>query len=245
MDFLEFKLYFRKHSGRFDLVDSLGADTGIGAIVSSSQKYLDSLADITSLHGVVFVDITSGDTSVEIPQAKRVVSAKVKDSAGKTHNMVFYSPTDHGLIQRLGISALINNRYTGDATASRPRFYSVKSPRLVSDSSAGTGASNGYTTGNTGAIKLYFLPESDADYEIIVDGSFYSAALVLDTDSSYWCEVHPELLFSAAMRQLEVIHRNSSGVRDWESAIMTSIVAIDMDGVEQNSTNTTEMESIP
>jgi hypothetical protein len=76
----------------------------------------------------------------------------------------------------------------------------------------------------------------------MINGLFYSAELVNDTDENYWSVAHPMLLYMAAMRQVEVVNRNTQGVRDWENSIMADVKTLGFDLVEEHIAEASEME---
>lgn len=73
-------------------------------------------------------------------------------------------------------------------------------------------------------------------------GIFYSKTLTLETDENYWSVVHPSLLIQAALREIEIFNRNSTGVKDWESAITSTLDGINKDLVEEQITDVDQME---
>jgi hypothetical protein len=75
-----------------------------------------------------------------------------------------------------------------------------------------------------------------------VVGLFYNKELVADTDENYWSAAHSFLLIMAAMRQLEVINRNTQGVNDWEAVILRDMTSIGFDLVEELVAEVDEME---
>lgn len=60
------------------------------------------------------------------------------------------------------------------------------------------------------------------------------ALLSLDTDTNYWSDSHPHLLVNAARRMLEVRHRNTSGVNDWDTIILAEIHLIHANAVRED-----------
>jgi hypothetical protein len=88
---------------------------------------------------------------------------------------------------------------------------------------------------------LLNVPTSE-DMVIQLQGLFYSAELVNDTDENFWSMSHPLLLITAAMRQVEVTMRNTQGVNDWTSAIATEMQQLGFDLVDELIAETSEME---
>ena len=89
---------------------------------------------------------------------------------------------------------------------------------------------------------VLIVPPPDQVLHVEVWGLFYSPALLGDTEKSYWSEAHPEALLMAAYRQLEVVNRNSQGVKDWENSINETLFGIDKDVVEEDISGADQME---
>lgn len=122
-------------------------------------------------------------------------------------------------------------------------MYAVAKLRMVNKTGAGIGAfmdvlADGYQTYNG----IVLMPPSDSTYAIEIEGHFYSATLTNDTDETFWTVQHPTLLYAAVMRELEIIHRNTEGRKDWEAAIQSMMVGLDMDGVAEESSDANVME---
>ncbi|MBU2249637.1 MAG: hypothetical protein KKD77_23015, partial [Gammaproteobacteria bacterium] len=77
---------------------------------------------------------------------------------------------------------------------------------------------------------------------VIINGLFYSAELINDTDENYWSAVHPLLLISAAIRATEIPNRNTQGLNDWTNVIRTDMEHLGFDLVEELIAETSEME---
>jgi hypothetical protein len=89
---------------------------------------------------------------------------------------------------------------------------------------------------------IIFMPPPDEKMMVQVHGLFYSMALVEDTDKNYWSEMHPLLLIMSAQRQIEIVNRNSQGVRDWDASISTELTQIGMDHVDELIAEADQME---
>ena len=82
----------------------------------------------------------------------------------------------------------------------------------------------------------------DEIMSVEIKGLFYQPALVEDTDSNYWTDVHPLLLVASAMRQIEIINRNTQGVNDWDRAIGKQVTDLGMDFIEEQIAETDQMK---
>lgn len=88
---------------------------------------------------------------------------------------------------------------------------------------------------------ILFMPPADTSYDIEVLGRFYSPILT-DSQSSWWLNVHGDLLVLAAMRMLEASYRNTQGVKDWENAMAPMLKAVHDDLAEEESSDVVRME---
>jgi hypothetical protein len=91
------------------------------------------------------------------------------------------------------------------------------------------------TSGNATYNGILLLPPTDQSVMVEVWGNFYSKELVNPSDSNAWTELHPEVAIMAAMMQLEIVNRNSSGVADWIKAIQLHTVEIEKDMIEEDT----------
>ena len=86
------------------------------------------------------------------------------------------------------------------------------------------------------------MPPVSTATTIEVYGSFYTAALSDDTDTSWWSVNHEGLLVLAALHELEVSMRNTAGANDWFVQISRNIHMIDSDLAQAESVDMTEFE---
>jgi len=54
--------------------------------------------------------------------------------------------------------------------------------------------------------------------------------------------VHPDVLIMAAMRHVEIVNRNTQGVRDWDGSIAAAVIGIGKDLVEEEIAEVTQIE---
>ena len=246
MNLLEFRQFFRTTSGRYDLVNSDGSDNGLNTIVNSAQGYLDRLADIPAGEGRLFKEIEAGDYLVKFTRSRSVKEVWIvgEDSDGEISRLPL---TKYTAKELRGVDTLtLESAYVkapSAITQGRPLYYCPLTVRMMKESSGGVGSMmDVLPVGNDEYSGIYLMPPSDADYAVELVGNFYSESLSSDDDETFWTSLHPLTLYAAVMRQLEIIHRNSEGVRDWDSAIAGDVVGIDMDGVAQDISDITKME---
>ena len=246
MNLLQFRQFFRKTSGRYDLVNSDGSDNGANNFINAAQRYLDRLADIPAAKGRLFKEIAAGDYLVKFQLCRAVLEVWCvgTNDAGE---LVRLPLTRYNYSDLRGVDEMtLDEAYVksaADTDQDRPTYYALSTVRMMKESNGGIGSmmdvlADGHQLYNG----IYLMPPADASYVIEIVGNFYSETLSADTDSSYWTEQHSTLLYAATMRQLEIVHRNREGVRDWDDAIGADIVGIDMDGVTQDVSDIEEME---
>lgn len=240
MNLLEFRQYFRTHSGRYDLVDEAGADTGVGPFINAGQRYLDRLADLPRLVSRRFIDIAQGDRVVTFGLARAILEVWVQ-GVSSSGDLVRVE------LEKKGIREL-KTLYPGAPETldqARPIYYALAQTRLTTDdgTSGGMGSfMDVLADGHQTLSGLIFRPPADQGYSLELLGNFYSPTLTLDEDSSYWSEEHPTTLYMATMRQLEAVYRNTEGMRDWDYSIQSELLTLDFDGVAEESADRNEME---
>ena len=87
------------------------------------------------------------------------------------------------------------------------------------------------------------MPPPDGNYYVSILGTFYSPTLSATLSGStwtqtksFWSEVHPDILITAALYKLETFYRNTEGAKDWKSALMIDVADLDKDVADQEST---------
>lgn len=249
MNLLTFRQFFRKHSGRYDLVNADGTDNGVDVLINAGQKYLDRLTDIPGGVGRVFKDVSAGDFLTTFPKCRSI------------HEVWCVGSNDDGDIVRLPMTKAtqselrgVDNKsleeaYTGLASEmdqDRPVYYSPAILRLVTDADGLTGGIGGMmdvmASGYSVSKGIFFMPPADGDYTIEVIGNFYQGDVLDDNDESFWLEDYFMILYMATMREIEILYRNTAGVKDWEAGIQASVTTLDMDGVKEESIDVDQME---
>lgn len=251
MNLLAFREHFRKHSGRYDLVNSDFSDNGVDFFINAGQKYLDRLVDIPKAIGRVFREISQGDHLITFQDSRAILEVWCIGAKSSTDSDTVRLPlTKYNMKDLRGVnSQTLDSNYVelfGDIGQERPTYYSPAQLRLQEShtkSPQGLGGMMDVLADNYQTYDgVFFMPPSDGSYTIEVVGNFYSQTLIANTDATFWSEVHPNILFMATMMQLEIVHRNTEGVKDWKTSIDDQVLGIDMDGVAEDVVDTTEME---
>lgn len=239
MNYLQMRLKFRELSGRFDLVDSVGADLGAGFFINEGRKFLDRLEETQKSWGSAFRFLDIGKNGVQFPYCRAIKEVWVA------------STTEKWQLEKKNFQDLING-YLLDSPSLRstgtPEFYSPCISRIVPENQPANllEAFAGWVDVSSGNAHEYNAilvnVPTDTKLTVIINGLFYSAELVNDTDENHWSVAHPMLLYMATMRQIEVVNRNTQGVNDWEKAIGTDLKTLGSDLVEELISETSEME---
>ena len=214
MNLLEIREQFVLLSGRYDLANDDYTDNGADFYIKAGQKYLDRLHTYEKATLRLRWPIDANQHRLFISQVRSI------------KNVWFYFNDERYELTEKPLDVL-KKWYPnwGDTDSGSPLYYGIDK--------AVTG------TGNT---RLYVMPPPDEEGEIVVEGLFYARELLTDEDTSYWSEMYPSLLVMAALRELEVFYRNTQGKRDWEAAIESEMHAFELDLVEREIANTTQME---
>jgi hypothetical protein len=239
MNFLQMRLKFRELSGRFDLVDPAGADLGAGFFLNEGRKFLDRLDETQKSWGTAFRILDIGNYSVQVPYCRAIKEVWITSATAKRQ------------LEKKGIQDLISGYLSGDLADRAigiPQYYSPCITRIVPENQpinsfeaflgmVDIPAGNAYEFNS-----ILVNAPTDQKLAVMVNGLFYSAELVNDTDENQWSVSHPLLLYMAAMRQIEVVNRNTQGVQDWERSIGGDTKTLGMDLVEELIAETSEME---
>uniref|UniRef100_A0A6H1ZYU6 Uncharacterized protein n=1 Tax=viral metagenome TaxID=1070528 RepID=A0A6H1ZYU6_9ZZZZ len=239
MNLLQLRTKFREISGRFDLVDATFADTGADFFINEGRKYLDRLNETQKSWGTCFRFLETGHWTVSFPFCRAIKEVWVASISARWQ------------LEKKRLQDMIEGYLTGlpsSRTPGIPLYYSPCITRYIPENATADTleAFIGYVdipAGNAHEFNsiIVNVPTSEK-LTVIINGLFYSAELVNDTDENYWSAVHPLLLISAAMRQIEVINRNTQGLNDWSNAINTEMQQLGFDLVEELIAETSEME---
>jgi len=239
MNFLQSRIKFRDLSGRHDLVDPAGIDTGAGFFINEGRKYLDRLYETQKSWASCFKTIATGFWGVSFPYCRAIKEVWAATSSARCQ------------LEKESLQDMIEGYLTGlpsSRSLGIPLYYSpcitryIPENALAGDIESFTGwtdvlAGNGH---EYNAILLDVLVSENTT--IIINGLFYSMELIEDTDENYWSAVHPMLLYMSAMRQVEVTNRNTQGVNDWSNSIETEMRQLGFDLVEEIIAEVDDME---
>ena len=239
MNYLQMRLKFRELSGRFDLVTDTGVDTGAGFFINEGRKFLDRLDENQKSWGTCFRFLETGLYSVQFPYCRAI-----KEVWAAT-------PLQKWQMEKKNIQDLISGYMLDNPSARNtglPLYYAPCITRAIPENLPSSSFESfvGWVDIPSGNAHEYnailtSVPTNEK-LTILINGLFYSAELILDTDENYWSVAHPMLLYMAAMRQIEVANRNTQGVKDWEASIGADVKTLGYDLVEELSAEVNEME---
>lgn len=210
-------------SGRYDLVvDTTDyEDNGADFYIRAGQKVLDTLLDTPQSSEERVLPVSSGDYKLELTEVRAIknIWAVNDDGISKLEKKTMTWIRDqYGYGQQLE-----------DVDTGKPLYYTTYRPQ------------NSHPL----AFKHYilFMPPSDGNYDLKVEGMFYSDYLKENNDTNYWTIEWPMTLVQAAMYVMERMYRNTEGANDHWAAIQRDLQGIDFDVAAQDSAEATQMKN--
>lgn len=237
MNLLQFRKMFVELSGRFDLVNEDYSDSGLQVFIDEGSKFLDRLDETQKSWATALTDLALSESYVTFPNCRAI---KEVWAASATTGRWQLEKKDLQDLMEGYLRTLPVEMDTGV-----PLYYSPCMTRIVpkADTAASFESLMGYApvAGNEYNAILVNVPTSEA-ITLIINGLFYSPALVADIDSNKWSDSHPLLLYMSTMRQIEVINRSTQGVNDWMNSILVEMKQLGMDLVEEIIAEVSQME---
>jgi hypothetical protein len=239
MNLLQIRTKLRELSGRFDLVNSDFTDNGADFFINAGSRYLDRIDETQKSAGQYFVLLTAGSYSCSFPYCRALKEVWVATS------------TERWQLKKMPLQDAMA-AYMGDLPSARqsgsPSYYSPCITRYIPEDATAVEltAFSGFVDIPSGNAHEYnaLLLNCPTDVQLMVDirGLFYSMSLIADTDINYWSVNHPALLIMSAMRQIEVMNRNTQGVKDWNESIGTEVHQLGLDFIEEEIAEVDQME---
>lgn len=229
MSLLEIRQKFIESSGRTDLVVDTTSlvDAGANWFIQAGQRYLDHMLETGNARARYFGKLDANRNTIKIPRA-RVIESVSRSYPIPRVALYLSDKPDLFVSDTLGV----------------PESYSrlVLRPVIGSDYSQiqGMDATVSFESHSYQGILFNIL--AGADYGIEVTGLFYSPALVLDTDQSFWTEEYPEILVAAAFLSMERFYRNFEGLKECRASVEDMVQQLDFDYVAQEIVNISRME---
>ena len=241
MNLLQIRQQFRTLSGRNDLVTAAGASTGADFYINAGMKWLDIQRFETKKSiGRVFRMVAAGGYAVTFPLCRAIKEVWGADTTNGRWQLYKLDAQDY----RTEFYDIPSNRDAG-----QPLYYTPAYLRSVPESERVAiedfNAIIGYADIMVGANYEYngvvFTPPVELETMIEVWGRFYTEELTEDTHENYWTLVHPSILIAATLREVEIFNRNTQGVNDMTAAIMDKLSGIDMDIVDEDQSEVSQM----
>lgn len=234
----EFRRLVSEISGRYDLINEDYSNNGIDFFIRAGQKYLESVIHWDKARAVK--NYVLQNTSSFMLQQVRVVE-----------NVAVKSPEDSVFRNLVRVPIHYARQYIKEGIDySAPLFYvlfrhigQLQSPLMADffDKLEETDASIiGQNYADCGVL-LVPIWTSPQELRVEVTGLFRSPTLEDDEDSNVWTDTWSNLLLYATLRELEISTRNTQGVKDWEYALNTSLVQLEMDMVQDEAHDVTRM----
>lgn len=239
MNLLQIRQLFREISGRYDLVNEDGSDNGADFYINEGRKFLDRLDETQKSWGTYFFWLRPGLWGVQISHCRAIKEVWASTTEARWQ-------LEKKRLQDMMAEYL--NKTPSNRDSGIPLYYSPVVTRFIVEDSKASQLESfvGYVdipSGNAHAYNaLVVAPPSNTLTSLEVVGLFYSHPLLKDEDENYWTVMHPNLLIMAAMRQLEIVNRNTQGVNDWSAAIMAEVTQLGFDLVEEMIAEVDTME---
>jgi len=241
VNLLQLRQRFRTLSGRHDLVDADGSDSGADFFINAGQRHLDRLDETQKSPGICFRFCEVGFWSVHFPYCRAVKEVWANSTTAKwqlekkdlQHLLAGYFTTVPS-----GIDVGSTLYYAPAITRSVPATRDIE----AADFEAFAGYVDVMSADHYAYNSILVAPPPDERIALEIKGLFYTEELSEDTDKSYWSEVHPNVLIMATMREIEIFNRNTQGVKDWDNAIAAATSGIGKDLVEEEIAEWTQIQ---
>lgn len=250
MNLLEIRTKLIDSSGRFDLVVDVTdyADQGADFHINAGQKYLDRKAQFKKQDARSFTMVAQG-SYYALFQRCRVIE---RVWCGDTDSRLELIKVDMNKLRGTDYASQTDAfvKPFSDIDQSRPAYYAPSNLKTSPpQNAAGFDLIDGYgiymdvMLGEDASYNgIVFLPPTDKDYMIEIEGKFLSMELLNNADESSWSINEPDILIMAAMRSIEIHNRNTEGRNDWTAAITEALFDIEKDLVDEESFTNTIME---
>ncbi len=230
MNLLQVRTKFREMSGRNDLVNEDGSDNGADFYINEGRKFLDRMDETQKSWATCYRFINTGFYSASVPYSRAIKEVWAATTSARWQ------------LKKKNLQDLIAGYLTGmpsSRTSGTPLYYSPTITRYIPEGVTADEFESflGWVETPAGNSHEYntILLNVPTDEKILVEvkGLFYSSELTANAEQNYWSSVHPMLLIMSAMRQIEIVNRNTQGVKDWTESIATDMRQIGMDLVEE------------
>ena len=241
MNYKELRKSLLDTSGRSDLIDpATYADSGIRSYINAGLRWLDMNFQGQAMRKRYFEHLFEGSYVLAIPYCRVIEEIWMYD--GETRWQLDKYDVAY-------LRTIYPNSWR-DVEKADPLYYAINTIDLYESTrvkamgdSTFMATSADVSMGDASNHKgILILPPLERELSIEVWGLFYTPELIADTDTNWWMMNFPSTVIDATMREIEIKHRNTQGVNDWTSAIMSVLVRIEQDQAEEVSNDINEME---
>lgn len=239
MNLKEFRKMFIETSGRYDLWNDDGSDNGIDHYIRLGQKHLETLMYWDKMEAIQNVTLT-GRSNFMLQNLRTVTRVSVRSAL-----------TDRFVdLVRINLSQARKYAMEDNSETNLPLYYTLYRNRGQVNEAVEADFFDSMAfyqdvvaDQNFDSVGVLLTPLTTANpLYVEVEGLFRAVSLVDDEDENYWTIQWPNLLVYATYRELEVVYRNTQGVKDWDGAIASSLIQQEMDFILDESGPISQMQ---
>ena len=249
MELSEFRKKVVDISGHYELIDNSTdyGDNGLDQYINQAQRALERKMNYGPVVAKYFKDIDVGTYLIQLTDCRVIKEVWILDTDGKS-KLELLTEVKAGSIWNTKCYKYITTPFNQITAAKSAYYYPVNLRRYPDDE---TGSDDSATLQsyidtvsptNVTINGLVILPPTDTTYALEVKGIFYTPPLVEDDDTNYWTENHPDILLMATLRELDRFYRGTSSASKWNTYMGDSLMDLEKDSVEQDNSESTEME---
>ena len=212
MNLVQFREFFAKQSGRYDLVNrSDWSNNGLDEYIRAALRHLDRIVETDSFLAEQEYTWAIGDTSRDIP-FRTISEVWVKDSED-----------NESKLEKLTVTEVKQQFPASQTFTGVPTHYTHAVTRKA--------ASTPFLETTT---RILLLPTTTEVATVTIRGTTFSLPLNKDEDSNFWTVAEPFTLSMTVQLMLEFAHRNSAGANDLLAALTELVKGITYDTIEND-----------
>lgn len=220
-----------KATGRTDLIEDQKTypDDGADWYINAGIRFLDQQLPGELSRTKVIKATTEGSPSISIPDVRAIKDVRIQESGERNRDLERYGLFD--FYEHFGDEEYLS----AEGNQGKPMHYAYGIQRGLNKSSLNQAPRE--------ARVLLLHPVPDKVYDIAITSENFSQKLEDDSDINWWTLNFPELLVLAARREIEVDHRNQTGVQQFEQQLNRRLMDIDSDQVSDEISNSGQMDN--
>jgi hypothetical protein len=243
MNLLELRQQFRLVSGQHGLVAADGTDNGANFYINAGQRHLDRMDTTQKSPAVAFRWLNIDFYAVSFQYCRAVkevwistITARWQLEKKPLQDMI----ATYFTTLPSGIDSGAPGYYAPMVTRASPEMFDA--PADDADFEGFAGYIDVMSADHFAYNAVLIAPPANEKMMVEVKGLFYTYPLVGDEDESYWSVVHPDVLIMSTLRSIEIMNRNTQGVKDMDVAIAAATIGIGKDLVEEEIAEITQIE---